>query len=473
MASSPSAVVLQAALDGDLHLLCEMAKKLDLRGFKDMNGRNALHLAASYGHLEICKFLVEESGLDVNSGSHRGETPILLAACDGDINVLIYLLDHGGDPAIPNAGGFTPLHYAAEYGAFHAFQFTRHLWDLRMVLAYKLLGILCANIVVPSGHVDVVRLLLSKGVHVDPLNYSGAPLHLATANDHDQVAKVLLEHGADKLEQKLGQAPNRVVNHVLSPLIVACCSHSLKCMKLLIKAGADVNDRSSTGPRTTPLVLAVDDGSADIVKILLEAGADPNIRNELIHLLQDGRIPIMMAAARGQRELVEILFPRTKPIPCLPDWSVDGIIRTMRFTRTEPEDAVPVEILVSDSKLNAKEAFAEGEYITAIYFYTKALEKAPLDATLFANRSLCWLRLREGDVALLDARRCKALRPGWSKAWYREGAALSLLKNYREAAAAFTEALKLDPENYEIKNALREALECRKGAARSEEDKNP
>lgn len=32
---------------------------------------------------------------------------------------------------------------------------------------------------------------------MDPLNYSGAPLHLATANDHDQVAKVLLEHGAD------------------------------------------------------------------------------------------------------------------------------------------------------------------------------------------------------------------------------------------------------------------------------------
>ena len=42
-----------------------------------------------------------------------------------------------------------------------------------------------------------------------------------------------------------------------------------------------MNDRSSTGPRTTPLVLAVDDGSADIVKILLEAGADPNIRYEV------------------------------------------------------------------------------------------------------------------------------------------------------------------------------------------------
>lgn len=61
-----------------------MAKKLDLRGFKDMNGRNALHLAASYGHLEICKFLVEESGLDVNSGSHRGACTSMISRALGE-----------------------------------------------------------------------------------------------------------------------------------------------------------------------------------------------------------------------------------------------------------------------------------------------------------------------------------------------------------------------------------------------------
>uniref|UniRef100_A0A0D3HWG4 Serine/threonine-protein kinase BSK1-like TPR repeats domain-containing protein n=1 Tax=Oryza barthii TaxID=65489 RepID=A0A0D3HWG4_9ORYZ len=391
MASSPSAVVLQAALDGDLHLLCEMAKKLDLRGFKDMNGRNALHLAASYGHLEICKFLVEESGLDVNSGSHRGETPILLAACDGDINVLIYLLDHGGDPAIPNAGGFTPLHYAAEYG-----------------------------------------------VHVDPLNYRGAPLHLAASKDRVQAMKVLLEHGAD---------PNRVVNHIFSPLMMACCGHSLKCVKLLVEAGADVNGNSTNGP--TPLTEAVDDSLTDVVKFLVGAGADPNIPDE------EGRIPIMVAAARGQRELVEILFPRTKPIPCLPDWNVDGIIRTMRTTRIEPQSAIPVEEQVSDAKSKGKEAFAKGDYLTAIYFYTLAMDKSPLDATLFANRSLCWLRQREGDRALLDAQQCRMLRPGWSKAWYREGAALSFMKDYKGAVDAFGEALKLDPMSDEVKNVLR------------------
>lgn len=52
----------------------------------------------------------------------------------------------------------------------------------------------------------------------------------------------------------------------------------------------------------------------------------------------------------------------------------------------------------------------------------------PLDATLFSNRSLCWLRLGDGKNALEDAQQCKMIRPCWSEAWYREGAALSLLK---------------------------------------------
>ncbi|GJM95247.1 hypothetical protein PR202_ga11959 [Eleusine coracana subsp. coracana] len=56
------------------------------------------------------------------------------------------------------------------------------------------------------------------------------------------------------------------------------------------------------------------------------------------------------------------------------------------------------------------------------------MEEGPLDATLFSNRSLCWLWKNEGDLALEDARQCKMMRPNWSKAWYREGAALSLLK---------------------------------------------
>jgi ankyrin repeat protein len=46
-----------------------MAEKVDLRGVKDDEGQNVLHAAARMGHLEVCKFLVDELGLHVNSTS--------------------------------------------------------------------------------------------------------------------------------------------------------------------------------------------------------------------------------------------------------------------------------------------------------------------------------------------------------------------------------------------------------------------
>jgi ankyrin repeat protein len=50
---------------------------------------------------------------------------------------------------------------------------------------------------VPPGNCEAVRLLLSKGVDVEPVNFMGTPLHLAASQDQDQVMKILLEHGAD------------------------------------------------------------------------------------------------------------------------------------------------------------------------------------------------------------------------------------------------------------------------------------
>jgi hypothetical protein len=46
--------------------------------------------------------------------------------------------------------------------------------------------------------------------------------------------------------------------------------------------------------------------------------------------MQFGKNPIMHAAEDGRRDLVEILFPNTKPIASVSNWSVDGIISTMK-----------------------------------------------------------------------------------------------------------------------------------------------
>ena len=44
------------------------------------------------------------------------ETPVVHAAAAGEVSLLRYLLDHGGDAAMPNAKGRTPLHNAAQNG---------------------------------------------------------------------------------------------------------------------------------------------------------------------------------------------------------------------------------------------------------------------------------------------------------------------------------------------------------------------
>ncbi|KAF8733372.1 hypothetical protein HU200_014979 [Digitaria exilis] len=288
--NSDSAVALQAAVDGDLPLL-KSNPSLSLRMSRcvcDAKGRNALHFAAVKGHLEVCRFLLEESGLDVNSTTEEGRSPVHNAAIAGSESVLEYLLDRGGDPLVTDCRRSTPLHDAAEY-----------------------------------GRCEAVRLLLSKGVDVEPMNYFGTPLHLAASKDQDGAVKILLEHGAD--------------------------------------AGADVNFTCPWGP--VILMEAVDDGLTDIVEFLLEAGADPNIANE------DGKIPIMWAAGHGNRELVELLFPLTKPVPSVPDWSVNGIIRAMKYLHLEAQDAVLVGKWIADAKSLGKEAFAKGDYFAAIHYY--------------------------------------------------------------------------------------------------------
>ncbi|CAN6352269.1 unnamed protein product [Urochloa humidicola] len=414
MAPNPSAAAIRAAFEGNLSLLKKLASEVDLREAKHADGGSALYFAAAKGHLEVCRFLVEESGVDVNCTNAYGMTPVFRAAAEGEVSALQYLLDHGGDPAIPDALGFTPLHIAAE-----------------------------------NGHFEAIRLLLSNGADADALNNRlVAPLHTASTKGYDQAVKLLLERGAD---------PNRIFLGVMTPLLLAIQASSLKCVELLVEAGANLNFINPYGP--SPLIEAAMNGLTDIVKFLLKAGADPNIFDDF------ERNPIMYAAKGGRRDLVEILFPHTKPITSVPNWSVDGIISTIKHVPFMAKGSTSG----ADAKIRGNEAFAKGDYPGAIYLYAMAMLMCPLDATLFANRSLCWLRLEDGEKALSDAQQCRMIRPHWSKAWYREAAALRLLKNYKGATDAFVEALKLDPASDEIKAALREATEALRCAAPSEE----
>lgn len=112
--------------------------------------------------------------------------------------------------------------------------------------------------------------------------------------------------------------PNTIVSGMGTSLMSSLIYRSLKCMKLLIKAGADVNGE---GSYVSPLVFATGYGGyTDFIKLLLKAGANPNIPDDL------GRLPIELSALREFKEEVEMLLPLTSPIPNVRNWSVDGVI---------------------------------------------------------------------------------------------------------------------------------------------------
>jgi ankyrin repeat protein len=109
----------------------------------------------------------------------------------------------------------------------------------------------------------------------------------AVAQKHPEVVKVLLAHGADvkarseEWSQMMAVPPhgylgyNRQIPHGGdTALLFAARVGDLASAKLLVAAGANVNDADAWGISAT--VLAAHSGDREIVEFLLEKGADPN-----------------------------------------------------------------------------------------------------------------------------------------------------------------------------------------------------
>uniref|UniRef100_A0ACD5X7C2 Uncharacterized protein n=2 Tax=Avena sativa TaxID=4498 RepID=A0ACD5X7C2_AVESA len=232
---------------------------------------------------------------------------------------------------------------------------------------------------------------------VDALSVLGTPLGISAHKGYATIVKILLQHNAH---------PNKG-SRVLGPLDMALHKSNVSCVKLLIQGGANV---SGAGPCYNPLVTAAEKGLTEAIKCLLEAGVNPNVLHKF------GRLPIELAAEYGTREDVEILFPFTSPISTVTNWSFDGIISHVKMEIKQLEDGNFVKTRMSDLKQQGDEAFKKQDYLNTSVFYTQAPKMDNFDAKLLSNRSLCWLRMGNGERDFGDAHECRELHPKWAKA---------------------------------------------------------
>jgi ankyrin repeat protein len=216
------------------------------------DGSTPLHWAAYRDDLTNVDRLLR-GGANVNAANDTGVTPLWTASLNGSEPIVKRLLAAGANPNIALLSGETPLMAAAR-----------------------------------AGKTAVVDALLAKGANPNARGTRGQTAVMwAVAQKHADVVKRLLVGGADvhartdTWSQMMAVPPhglpeyNRMIPQGAdTALMFAARVGDLASARLLVEAGANVNDFDAWGVSAT--TLAAFSGYGEIARFLLEKGADPN-----------------------------------------------------------------------------------------------------------------------------------------------------------------------------------------------------
>ena len=120
----------------------------------------------------------------------------------------------------------------------------------------------------------------------------------ASMDGHVEVAKLLLDHGAEV---------NMPADSFESPLTLAACGGHVELAMLLIERGANLEEVNDEG--YTPLMEASREGHEEMVALLLSQGADINAQTE-----ETQETALTLACCGGFLEVRASLFVRCRKV---------------------------------------------------------------------------------------------------------------------------------------------------------------
>ena len=142
-----------------------------------------------------------------------------------------------------------------------------------------------------SGYVEVARLLVEHGADMAARDkYGSTPLHLAVQEGREDLACWLVENGADLTAQ---DSDGR------TPLHVVLREGRVDLARFFVEHGKDLTAQDNYG--STPLHEAVRMGSIDLARLLVEHGADARAKGK------DGSTPLQLAVRYGSINLACLL----------------------------------------------------------------------------------------------------------------------------------------------------------------------
>ena len=266
-------------------------------------GQTALMAVARTGHIDAARILLRK-GANPNAREHwGGQTALMWAAAQSQPQMIRFLIDHGaqvdlratirdwerrvtaeGRPKDMEHGGFTALLYAAREGCVACVrELVRSKADLNLADPDGVTPLILALM---NIHWDVARYLIEAGADVNQWDFYGrAPLYAAvdmntlpkgrhvdlpSLDDTTglQVIQMLLDRGANPNAQLKLRVPHRQIPYD-------------RYTEPMLNIGA------------TPLLRAAKAGDIPVVKLLLTHGALPDLANF------NGDTPLMAAVGKG------------------------------------------------------------------------------------------------------------------------------------------------------------------------------
>ena len=276
--------------------------KIDLNAARP-DGATALAWAVHLGLRPMAEALLD-AGARATTIDEYGETPLTLAAANGDGVLVQRLLKAGAKANTTRWNGETALMIAAGAGSVDAVRsLVLHGADVNAADPRR--GQTALMWAAAEGHSDVVGALLEIGANPRAASKTGfTPLVFAITKDDVDSVRKLLAAGAD---------PNYTLPSGNKPLLVAMAYRHTEAALALLEGGADTSARDRGG--NTPLHLAAQQGDVAVVKALLARGVDPNVRTPRSEMAggrrgggggfragPSGEQTPLMLAARGNHE---------------------------------------------------------------------------------------------------------------------------------------------------------------------------
>jgi len=232
----------------------------------DSGTYSALHVAVLQGANELARMLLLR-GADVEHKTHRGVTPLLVAAYHRKEDMAKRLLDYGANVKATDAIGSTALHMAAGRSSLNV---TKLLLEYGAdIQAIDKSGQTALHKAAEHDDgLEVVSLLINAKADVEASDDDGqTALDLAFGSRACKVARLILKQGANR---------KAYVDHNGETwLFHAARENNQTFAELLLEAGVEVETKNKAGE--TALFVAVRKSQETSVQVLLDHGADPQI----------------------------------------------------------------------------------------------------------------------------------------------------------------------------------------------------